>query len=102
LDLFWDQANSYCANLNLAGYSGWRLPTIDKLPAIYQQTRGEVTGTGNIKGGIRLSEWSGSVWSSSPGKSSGPAAFFTFNVGWRDSQNLGADANMRALCVRHS
>ena len=61
-DVNWNQANSYCQNLRLASYSNWRLPTIDELAGIYDQTQ-NVNGR-HIKGGIRLlvsAPWSNSV-----------------------------------------
>ena len=34
-DVNWEQANSYCSKLQLAGLKDWRLPTIDELQGIY-------------------------------------------------------------------
>ena len=51
-DVNWPQARDYCAKLTLAGYSNWRLATIDELAGIYDETQ-----SGNschIKGGIKL------------------------------------------------
>ena len=31
--LNWQQANDYCASLQLAGFAGWRLPTLDEVKA---------------------------------------------------------------------
>jgi len=31
----WDDANTYCSNYAINGLSGWRLPTIDELRALY-------------------------------------------------------------------
>ncbi len=33
-DVDWNQATAYCSRLQLAGYSGWRLPTIEELEGI--------------------------------------------------------------------
>ena len=35
----WDQATSYCENLNLGGHGGWRLPTTEELKTIIDTTR---------------------------------------------------------------
>src|SRR5271157_742440 len=51
-DINWDQARSYCANLRLGVYSGWRMATIEELKAIDDPSLGEFR---HIKGGIHLS-----------------------------------------------
>ncbi len=35
----WDNAMSYCEDLNFAGFSDWRLPTIEELWIAYQHKR---------------------------------------------------------------
>jgi hypothetical protein len=53
----WNQANAYCQSLNLAGYSGWRLPIREELVTIYDKEQ-KVNGM-HIKGGIKLSNRGG-------------------------------------------
>lgn len=96
-DVTWQEAASYCQNLTLGGYSGWRLPTIDELQGIYDQTQN--AGWAHIKGGIQLSAW---TWSNSAGTVSGEAWFFNFRDGVRFSFSLDNRNNHRALCVRRS
>jgi hypothetical protein len=38
--LSWDAANAYCASLSLAGYSGWRLPSLRELADLRVSTVG--------------------------------------------------------------
>jgi hypothetical protein len=105
----WNLANAYCANLQLGGKSGWRLPTIDELQGIYdpsvnipgQLSSGQAV-TWHVKGNLHLSGYS---WSSSPGRTSGDVLYFTFDGGLRYIQNLRFDPIgnlLRALCVRRS
>ena len=96
-DVNWDQASNYCSNLRLAGYSNWRLPTIDELAGIYDESQ-NVDGW-HIKEGIRLS---GGTWSSSAGNASGKAWVFLFVSGQRYSYVLDYSDAKRALCVRRS
>src|ERR1700726_34484 len=37
-DITWGKAMKYCQNLSLAGYSDWRLPSIDELQRIYDDS----------------------------------------------------------------
>jgi hypothetical protein len=37
----WAEANSLCGDLKLAGFSDWRLPTVDELFALADRTRSE-------------------------------------------------------------
>jgi Protein of unknown function (DUF1566) len=97
-DVTWQQAANYCQNLSLGGYSGWRLPTIDQLAAIYDQTQ-NVPGW-HIKGGILLT--AGWAWSGSQGDASGEAWRFYFPDGYRFSGQLGNIRTLRALCMRGS
>lgn len=98
-DATWSQANEYCRNLSLGGRSGWRLPTIDELWGIFDQTKAGQHGL-HPKGGIRLS-WPG-VWSTTPGNNSEEKWAFSFHNGSRGSSKLGPSNINRALCVRGS
>jgi hypothetical protein len=102
-DVNWNQANAYCSNLRLGGFSDWRLPTIDELEGIYDPSI-DVPGrfadgdavTFHVKGNLKLS---GGQWSSSL-KQAGEAWGFGFNFGHRFSNSLSYGRDSRALCVR--
>ena len=103
----WNQAVAFCQNLSLGGYSGWRLPTTDELEAIYDPSV-EIPGhwpngqaaTWHVKGNLMLS--SGWQWTSSGGRPSGKAWYFSFGTGDRLAHQLGSGDFRRALCVRDS
>jgi Protein of unknown function (DUF1566) len=99
-DVDWKQASSYCANLRLSGVSGWRLPTIEELTAIYDQTQ-NVSGW-HIKGGMHPT---GPTWSNSVGNDSAVGAWafqFDFFLGKQGTYDPRESRNGRALCVRRS
>lgn len=110
-DVNWNQAADYCSSLQLAGYSGWRLPTIGELQGIYdpsvsfQKTFDNgVTYNVHVKGKLELTGWH---WSSSQGDAPGKPwqTAWHFNFGKempRNSFPLGFNYSMRALCVRPS
>lgn len=106
--LRWQPAADYCRNLQLGGFSDWRLPSIEELKKIYNPNASVACGhEGNlscqIKGGIRLT--SGVVWSSSSGDEPQTMRGFYFrsqgelkkHVIELDKRGAGFD---RALCVR--
>jgi tetratricopeptide (TPR) repeat protein len=57
----WKKVAAYCSELRLEGFSDWRMPTIDELQGIYDETQ-NVDGR-HVKGGLHLGgwEWSGTV-----------------------------------------
>jgi hypothetical protein len=105
-DVNWQKARSYCRNLRLAGYSNWRLPTIDELSDIYdpkvnvagQLGSGSET-TWHVKGNLQLSGWQ---WSNTQGNTQWEAWIFLFANGKQYSSPLTGSGLDRALCVRRS
>jgi hypothetical protein len=108
--LRWQPAAEYCRNLQLGGYSDWRLPTIDELKNIYNPAARAACGLEGhavcqIKGNIRLT--SGVAWSSSgTDRPQFMRGFYFRGAGEPKTHVLELDkrgANYdRALCVRRS
>lgn len=114
-DITWGKAMKYFRKLSLAGYSDWRLPTIDELQGIYDGSGfnappppggGKWALAGRVKGGLLLTgarEWSSSRVLDDRGHRSGFAWQFDFPHGERWSYDpLGYKGSLRALCVRSS
>jgi hypothetical protein len=112
-DISWSKAVKYCQSLNLAGYSDWRLPSIDELQNIYDgsgfsapHSKGSVLAlAGRAKGGLLLTgarEWSISRVIDDRGHQTGIAWQYDFSHGkrWRYDP-IGYTGSLRALCVRH-
>lgn len=111
-DITWSKAMKYCRNLSLAGYSDWRLPSIDELEGIYDgsgfiapHAEGVVLAlAGTAKGGLLLTgarEWSSSRVLDDRGHRTGIAWQYDFPHGerWRFDP-VGYKSSLRALCVR--
>jgi hypothetical protein len=110
-DVDWQKATKYCRGLRLAGYSDWRLPTIDELKGIYDKNA-EAPGLGgkhvddpltfHVKGNLFLT---GDPWSSSQrldvrGRPIGFAWFFDFLNVFSKYDPTDHVVSKRALCVR--
>ena len=113
-DVNWYKATKYCRDLRLAGYSDWRLATIDELEGIYDgnaKAPGLAGKHGNeplawfVKGNLFLTglQWSSSRLSDDRGHPSGYAWRFDFINGSRFSgDQIGYSYSLRALCMRRS
>ena len=113
-DVTWGNALKYCRNLSLAGYSDWRLPSIDELQGIYDDSGFTAPHpkdvvlvlAGKAKGGLLLTgarEWSSNRVLDDRGHRTGIAWQYDFPHGmrWRYDP-LGYASSLRALCVRDS
>jgi hypothetical protein len=115
----WHKAMKYCRKLRLAGYSDWRLATINELESLVNLPAyaTEYVGASDIlhqnsdlqvSGGLLLTY--GRQWSSTPvvetnGKPSGAAFWsFYFDEGrkWKGFEDWAEGDSMNALCVRDS
>ena len=113
-DVSWKGAMKYCRDLRLAGYSDWRLPSIDELQEIYDNSGFNTPHSGDsmpalagkAKGGLMLTgarEWSSTRVLDDRGRNTGIAWQYDFPHGkrWRYDP-LGYTGSLRALCVRGS
>jgi hypothetical protein len=102
-DLDWNEATTYCSKLQLAGYSGWRLPTLEELqgisdPSVRVQTTYDFGVVAVfVKGKLKLTGWD---WSSTQGDKPEWAQTFGYSGENRGAFPLRFNYNMRALCVR--
>lgn len=113
----WHKAMKYCRKLRLAGYSDWRLATIEELESLVNipAYATEYVGSSDIlhrnadlqvSGGLLLTD--GRQWSSTPvveanGHPSGAHFWsFWFDEGrrWKGFEDLLEGDTMNALCVR--
>jgi hypothetical protein len=116
-DVDWPEAEAYCSKSQQAGYSDWRLPTMDELQGIYdpsvsapQEFGDGLTADVHVKGHLKVTGW---TWTGrqreNPGKPYEEAWFFEFgsaplslDVGKPRKVFLHFRWDMRALCVRGS
>jgi hypothetical protein len=113
-DISWKNAMKYCRDLQLAGYSDWRLANMAELQPIYDSsaTAPGLAGplkkqrpfTFHIKGNLFLTgdPWSSNYRMDDRGRASGYAYYFDFNSGKPDDDDGGYSDGKRALCVRGS
>ena len=91
-NLTWEDASHYCSALKLEGYSNWRLPTVNELAGIYDETQ-DVNGF-HVKGAIRVTGWE---WSSEA-RDANDHQLFTFHDVKKELVLIAF--SRRALCVR--
>lgn len=118
-DVSWKKAMKYCRDLQLAGYSDWRLATLPELEGIYDKNAnapglarlgGTAMGSDfawHVKGNLFLTgdEWSSSQRIDDRGHPNGYVWYFDFNEGRPNNDPTGWPYpfdGRRALCVRGS
>ncbi|TDI39082.1 MAG: DUF1566 domain-containing protein [Acidobacteria bacterium] len=100
-DVDWNNAEQYCADLELGRRGNWRLPTIEELEELYVEELSSDCGgwTCHVYPPFELS--SCCPWSST--KSGGSSAFaLYFDIGERNSNGLAFANGTRVLCVTDS
>ncbi len=92
----WSEAISYCKNLKFAGFSDWRLPSIDELLSITDDTKYNPA----IKDGF-LNVTADDYWSSSPDASGSSNAWSVVFKNGGDGWGTKSDSYL-VRCVRDS
>lgn len=113
-DVSWKSAMKYCRNRRLAGYSDWRLASLEELKGIYDKNarapglagpHGDDPFMWHVKGDLFLTgnQWSSTRVSDGHGHITGYAYRYDFNAGKAfDGDELYFSHFERALCVRGS
>jgi hypothetical protein len=94
-EMSWNQADAYCENLELAGQTDWRLPTLDELKTLYDRS---LKKQYKAKEPIELE--SATVWSGTKNRVGDAWSLNFFNGGTSMSPTRGGCSSAgRALCV---
>jgi hypothetical protein len=99
-DLYQSESYLYCANLKADGLSGWRLPVLPEVQAIYDP---RISASYRIKGNIKLNGRGGWIWTQGVETTQGQnLRFFSFQTGAVHDEFAYNYANFRAraICVR--
>lgn len=108
-DVSWKNAVKYCRDSRLAGYSDWKLATIDELKGIYEKSNGLPIQPGaaqSIRGNLLVTgdEWSRDRKLDDHGRPTGYVWYFDYYNGMAKNDPTGFPypfKGRRALCVRH-
>ena len=105
-NISWHHAKLYCENIILSRYNNWRMPTIEELKTLFDDTlAGHETICGqNVKSTPQIELSCGFVWSSEildvPGGYSVSAYVYNYTRGYRYSSRMSQYRGYRALPVR--
>ena len=96
----WHEAGAYCRALDVGGFKDWRLPSIDDLARMYDETLPEKTL--RIRAPLQLSQGTWWIWSGTKDASDAAQAWnLAFHTGKRYAVNLSFRRDHgRVLCVR--
>jgi hypothetical protein len=105
--LNWNQANEYCQAFSAAGLTGWRMPTIQELKGINDESvtktkRSPVPGQStysHMKGPVDVTGMVVFIWSSTR-TDNGGAVEYWFDMTKMDGASLDTKVDRHALCVR--
>ena len=114
--LNWQQANDYCSSLQLAGVTGWRLPTVDELKVLTEEkwVEADIVEADNtivpsqikeilFKIDINTFDLSIAIWTSTPSQSDPKSAWMVDIPGNPKTGSYLADSTNKtgvAICVR--
>jgi hypothetical protein len=90
----WQSAIDYCENLNLDGKSDWRLPNLNELTSLVDDTRFDPSINSSFQNTNSYNYWSSSSYSGNNGN----AWIVNFNDGFQN--NNGKVNNGYVRCVR--
>jgi len=93
----WETADKTCRELKLAGYSDWRMPTVEELFALADRTRHEPAIEKTAFPECKSSwYWTSTPYAPSPGGCAWSVSFLNGSAGWGDRDGYGFVRAVRA------
>lgn len=98
-DFAWPEAERHCSALRVNEQSGWRLPEIDELSAIYDETHSSACGERACRLDPAITLTDPYVWSGTE-RGAGRRFYIDFKFGTRLAPLIRPRLVRRVLCVR--
>lgn len=95
----WDSANVYCSTLNLAGFTGWRVPSITELHSILDFSRNP-TVSGVDPAYFKVQKGAGYYYWSSTAYAPVPTSAYRIRFDYYDISNIDKTTYHYIRCVR--